>query len=161
MYHTGLKIQDPQTLQHTLARWRFKQEVVVFTNGCFDILHAGHIDYLEKARALGNRLLVGLNTDASVRRLKTGRPVQDEQARARLLASLEFVDAVMLFDEDTPLNLIQAVRPHILVKGKDYAPEQIVGHDFVTSYGGRVETIELVPGYSTTAIIQRVRQLPA
>lgn len=159
MYHTSKKIQTPQTLQHTLAHWRFKQEKIVFTNGCFDILHAGHVDYLEKARALGTVLIVGLNTDASVRRLKTGRPVQDENARARLLASLQFVDAVMLFDEDTPLKLIETVRPNVLVKGKDYAPEQVVGYDFVTDYGGRVETIDLVPGYSTSAIIQKIRQL--
>ncbi len=160
MFTSLAKIQSPETLPHLLALWRFQGERIVFTNGCFDILHAGHVTYMEQARALGTKLFVGLNTDASVQRLKTGRPVQDEQSRLRILASLWFVDAVMLFDEDTPLNLIKAVLPQVLVKGKDYRAEDIVGYAEVTAAGGRVETLDLVPGYSTTSIIQRIQALP-
>lgn len=127
---------------------------VVFTNGCFDILHRGHVEYLSKAADKGDVLVVGLNTDASVKRLKgEGRPVNNEEARAMVLASLSFVDAVVLFDEDTPYELIKAVRPDVLVKGADYKKEEIVGYDIVTSYGGTVETIPLVEGYSSTKII--------
>lgn len=127
---------------------------VVFTNGCFDILHRGHIEYLSKAADMGDVLVVGLNTDASVRRLKgEGRPVNNEEARALVLASLSFVDAVVLFDEDTPYELIKAVHPDVLVKGADYKVEEIVGYDIVTSYGGKVETVPLVEGYSTTKLL--------
>ena len=132
---------------------------VVFTNGCFDIIHLGHVDYLEKARNLGSRLVVGVNTDASIRRLKGDtRPVQDELSRSRILASFEFVDAVCLFDEEPPYELIKALNPHILVKGNDYSPENIVGSDIVISNGGRVMTIELVPGYSTSEIINKIKK---
>ena len=137
-----------------LEQWRAQGLKIVFTNGCFDILHCGHVEYLSKASDMGDVLVVGLNTDASVKRLKgEGRPVNDEQARALVLASLACVDAVVLFDEDTPLELIKAVHPDVLVKGADYKPEEIVGADFVTSYGGTVATIPLVEGYSTTKII--------
>lgn len=130
---------------------------VVFTNGCFDILHRGHVEYLAKAADLGDILVVGLNTDASVRRLKgEGRPVNNQEARALVLASLSFVDAVVLFDDDTPYNLIKTLRPDVLVKGADYQPEAIVGYDIVTSYGGTVTTIPLVEGYSTTNFIERL-----
>ncbi|MCR5645010.1 MAG: D-glycero-beta-D-manno-heptose 1-phosphate adenylyltransferase [Bacteroidales bacterium] len=130
---------------------------VVFTNGCFDILHRGHVEYLAKAADLGDILVVGLNTDASVRRLKgEGRPVNNQEARALVLASLSFVDAVVLFDDDTPYNLIKTLRPDVLVKGADYQPEDIVGYDIVTSYGGTVTTIPLVEGYSTTNFIERL-----
>lgn len=130
---------------------------VVFTNGCFDILHRGHVEYLAKAADLGDILVVGLNTDASVRRLKgEGRPVNNQEARALVLASLSFVDAVVLFDDDTPYNLIKTLRPDVLVKGADYQPEDIVGYDIVTSYGGTVTTIPLVEGYSTTNFIDRL-----
>ena len=129
---------------------------VVFTNGCFDILHRGHIEYLSKAADMGDVLVVGLNTDASVRRLKgDGRPVNNEEARALALAALSFVDFVVLFDEDTPYELIKVVHPDVLVKGADYKPKEIVGYDIVTSYGGTVHTIPLVEGYSTTSIIER------
>ncbi|MGB3617875.1 MAG: D-glycero-beta-D-manno-heptose 1-phosphate adenylyltransferase [Catalinimonas sp.] len=132
---------------------------IVFTNGCFDLVHLGHVDYLEKARVLGDRLVVGVNTDASVRRLKgPTRPLVDEWARCRLLAALQFVDLVVLFDEETPLRLIQTVCPDILVKGNDYAPTEIVGADFVLGRGGSVETIPLVPGYSTTSLAHRIQQ---
>jgi len=126
---------------------------VVFTNGCFDLVHQGHIDYLSKARDLGDMLVVGLNTDASVRRLKgPRRPINDEYSRALLLASMVFVDYVVLFDEDTPYELIKAVQPDVLVKGSDYKPEDIVGYDIVTAKGGKVETLDFLPGFSTTAI---------
>lgn len=138
--------------------WRFRNERIVFTNGCFDILHRGHVEYLAKAAALGTKLIVGLNTDASVRRLKgDSRPVNDEQARALLLASLVFVDEVILFDTDTPRELIEFVQPDILVKGGDYRPEDIVGHDVVTARGGEVVTIPLTEGYSTTSIIEKMK----
>jgi D-glycero-beta-D-manno-heptose 1-phosphate adenylyltransferase len=140
-------------------RWHAEGKQLVFTNGCFDIVHLGHIDYLEKARNLGDRLILGLNTDASVSCIKGPlRPVVNEYARARLMAALEFVDAVTLFDEPTPLELIEAVQPDILVKGDDYSVANIVGADFVLGCGGRVETISLVPGYSTTKLIERIKQ---
>ena len=130
---------------------------VVFTNGCFDILHRGHVEYLSKAADMGDVLVVGLNTDASVKRLKgEGRPINNEEARALVLASLSFVDAVVLFDEDTPYQLIKTVRPDVLVKGADYQPEKIVGYDIVTSYGGTVATVPLVDGFSTTSVIAKL-----
>lgn len=139
--------------------WRAEGQPIVFTNGCFDIVHLGHIDYLEKARALGQRLILGLNTDASVSCIKGPlRPVVNEYARARLMAALEFVDAVTLFGEPTPLELIEAVQPDVLVKGDDYTVSTIVGADFVLARGGRVETVALVPGYSTTKLIERIKQ---
>ena len=147
----------PSPLTTHLSRWRDQGLKIVFTNGCFDILHRGHIEYLSKAADMGDVLVVGLNTDASVRRLKgEGRPVNNEEARALVLASLSFVDAVVLFDENTPYELIKAVRPDVLVKGADYKPSEIVGNDIVTSYGGKVETVPLVEGYSTTGILERV-----
>ncbi|NVO83577.1 D-glycero-beta-D-manno-heptose 1-phosphate adenylyltransferase [Hymenobacter terrestris] len=150
------KILSREALATAVAAWQAAGEKVVFTNGCFDLLHLGHVDYLEKARHLGQRLVVGLNTDASVSRLKPGRPLQDEVSRARVLASLLFVDAVTLFDEQTPLALIETVQPDILVKGDDYAVSQIVGHEVVLARGGRVLTVPLVPGYSTTRIVERI-----
>lgn len=140
-----------------LVYWRLKEQKVVFTNGVFDLLHLGHVDYLERARSLGNVLVVGLNTDASVRRLKPGRPIQDEYARARCLAALQAVDAVVLFEQDTPLELIELIRPQVLVKGADYAVSQIVGADRVVSYGGRVESLALIEGYSTSQLIEKIR----
>ncbi len=140
--------------------WQSKGEKIVFTNGCFDIVHLGHIDYLEKARNLGNRLVLGLNTDASVKRLKgESRPVVNEYARARMMSAFEFVDAVVLFDEPTPLTLIEEVKPDILVKGDDYTVETIVGADFVIGKGGEVKTIPLVKGYSTTSLIEKIKQI--
>ena len=140
-------------------QWRAAGQQIVFTNGCFDIVHLGHIDYLEKARHLGDRLILGLNTDASVSCIKGPlRPVVNEYARGRLMAALEFVDAVTLFGEPTPLELIEAVQPDVLVKGNDYTVATIVGANFVLGRGGRVETIELVPGYSTTRLIEQIKQ---
>lgn len=141
-----------------VSNWRKQGEKVVFTNGCFDLLHLGHVDYLEKARALGDRLVVGLNTDHSVQRIKgLSRPIQDEISRSRVMAALEFVDLVILFDEDTPINLIKAVKPDVLVKGKDYEVSNIVGADFVLNLGGKVETVLLVEGYSTTRIVEKIK----
>lgn len=156
-YHSSQKIIDMPTLQRRLAVWRLKELDTVFTNGVFDILHLGHIDYLERARALGELLIVGLNTDASVRRLKPGRPINSQEARSRVLAALEFVDAIVLFDDDTPAQLIETIRPKVLVKGADYTVEQIAGAAFVQSYGGRVEPLALIPGYSTTNLIERLK----
>ncbi len=150
------KIMTREQLPATLAGWRAQGRKVVFTNGCFDLLHLGHVDYLEQARHLGDALVVGLNTDASVSRLKPGRPIQDEAARARILASLAFVDAVVLFGEPTPLALIELVQPDVLVKGDDYAIDGIVGRELVLNRGGQVLTVPLVPGYSTSRIVDRI-----
>ena len=137
--------------------WREQNQKIVFTNGCFDLLHLGHVDYLAKAKDLGDRLVIGVNSDASVKRLKGEfRPLQDENSRLHLLAALEVVDAVVLFDEDTPYELIKKIQPDILVKGADYKIENIVGYDIVTSRGGSVKTIEFIEGYSTTNIEQRI-----
>lgn len=133
---------------------------VVFTNGCFDILHQGHLEVLAKAAELGSMLVVGINADRSVRQLKgPERPVNDESFRSLMLASLTIVDAVCLFAEETPYELIEAVRPDVLVKGGDYQIEQIVGAELVRSYGGSVVTIPLVEGYSTSNLIQKIRSL--
>ena len=141
-----------------LNMWKFRNEKIVFTNGCFDIIHCGHIEYLAKAASLGTKLIVGLNTDASVRRLKgENRPVNDERGRALALASLLFVDEVILFNTDTPRELIEFIQPDVLVKGGDYRPEDIVGNDIVTARGGQVVTIPLVEGYSTTSIIEHLK----
>lgn len=141
--------------------WRRTQTgPVVFTNGVFDLLHPGHVTLLEKARAEGAALVVGLNTDASVRRLGKGaeRPIVGEQARARVLAGLAAVDCVVLFDEDTPLALIEALEPDVLVKGADYARDRIVGADEVERRGGRVVRVPLEPGFSTTSLVERLRE---
>ena len=153
------KIFTLENLLPELQKWRSENQRIVFTNGCFDLLHLGHVDYLEKARALGDKLVVGLNTDMSIRRLKgQERPLQDEMARARIMASLLFVDAVVLFSEDTPYNLIKAVQPDILVKGDDYQPDTIVGADIVKARGGQIKTVSLVKGYSTTNIVAKIKR---
>ncbi len=153
------KIYSWEGIQRQCNIWRFKNKSIVFTNGCFDILHLGHIEYLARAADLGGVLIVGLNSDASVTKLKgLDRPLNNEGARAMLLASLSFVNAVVLFDEDTPAELIKLTQPDVLVKGSDYKIEEIAGHDIVLSRGGRIETIELTKGYSTSALIHRIRQ---
>lgn len=152
------KIVDRHNLDNLLAVWRFKDQKIVFTNGCFDLLHLGHIDYLSKAKDQGDVLIIGLNADDSVRRLKgKGRPVTGQESRAVILASLGFVDAVVLFDEDTPYNLIRQVQPDVLVKGSDYKPENIVGYDIVKAKGGEIVTIDFLKGYSTTGIIEKIK----
>lgn len=151
------KILDGEGLEKWLVECRRSGKKIVFSNGCFDILHRGHVEYLSKAAAKGDVLIIGLNTDASVKRLKgPTRPVNDEKARAFVLAALEFVSAVTLFDEDTPYQLVNKVQPDVLVKGSDYRPEDIVGYDIVTAKGGRVETIDLVEGFSTTKTIEKL-----
>lgn len=145
--------------ERILNLWRFKNDKIVFTNGCFDIIHKGHIEYLAKAASLGTKLIVGLNTDASVKRLKgDSRPINDENARALLLASLLFVDEVILFDTDTPQELIDFVQPDVLVKGGDYKIEEIVGYDTVKAKGGEIVTIDFIEGYSTTSIIEKLKR---
>jgi len=154
------KILDREELRRACCVWSFKNKKVVFTNGCFDILHLGHIEYLAKAAMLGDILLIGINSDSSVHRLKgNSRPINDEHSRSMVLASLEFVTHVVLFDEETPYELIKTIQPDVLVKGKDYTVDQIVGHDIVLARGGKVETIELTPGYSTTGIEQKILKL--
>lgn len=136
---------------------RHRGKKIVFTNGCFDILHMGHVAVLRKAKNLGDLLIVGLNSDASVRRLKgRRRPIMPIEERAAILASLTCVDHITVFEDDTPVNLLMAIKPDILVKGNDYTKEQVVGGDVVVSYGGRVELVELVSGVSTTSIIDRI-----
>jgi rfaE bifunctional protein nucleotidyltransferase chain/domain len=151
-------INTDAELNRLLVDWVANNYKVVFTNGCFDLLHRGHVDYLSKARDLGDKLFLGLNTDASVSALKgEHRPIQDEQSRMQIMASLDFVDAVMLFSEDTPYELIQKVQPDVLVKGADYNPKDIVGYNIVTAKGGEVKTLEFLEGYSTSSIEKKIK----
>ena len=152
------KIFDASLLRHFLEVKRFFGKKIVFTNGCFDILLLLHIDFLKKCADLGVTLIVGVNSDASVSRIKgSHRPINSEIQRAHILAALHFVDGVIVFDEDTPLDLIKSVQPDVLVKGSDYKPEEIVGADFVKSTGGKVVTIDFLPGFSTSAIEEKIR----
>jgi len=154
------KIFDLSGLQHQLSRWRLLGKTVAFTNGCFDIVHQGHISSLSDAAREADFLVVGLNSDASTCRLKgESRPINDQHARATVMAALLMVDAVILFEEDTPLNLINAIRPDVLVKGGDYTMEQIVGAKEVIEAGGRVVINPIVPGFSTTGIIEKILRL--
>lgn len=156
--NTAQKIVDASTASQIVKKWQQEGYIIVFTNGCFDILHIGHVDYLEKARNLGGKLVLGLNTDHSIRRIKgEQRPIVEENARARVMAALSFVDLIVLFDEDTPLRLIQTIKPDILVKGDDYLVENIIGADFVIKNGGAVKTIPLVKGFSTSRIIEKIK----
>lgn len=145
--------------QRAVNVWRMKGDRIVFTNGCFDILHRGHVDYLQEAAALGERLVIGLNSDESVRRLDkaTDRPFNDQESRAKVIAGMRFVDAVVIFDQDTPLELIKALQPDVLVKGGDWKPEQIVGADVVKARGGEVRSLKLVDGFSTTNLVEKIR----
>ncbi len=157
--HIHHKIVTVDQLQHNLARWNMLSKTITFTNGCFDILHAGHIYSLEKAASFADVLIVGLNSDAGTRKLKgDGRPINTEQNRALVLASLVMVDAVVLFDEPTPLSLIQLIMPDVLVKGGDYTIDTIVGAKEVIINGGSVEIIPLVEGLSTTAIAKKLER---
>jgi len=152
------KILTIDKLTPLLNIWRFQDKKIVFTNGCFDLLHLGHIDYLSKAADMGNKLIVGLNSDSSSSLLKgAGRPITDQTSRSHILASLFFVSAVVLFDQETPYELISAVKPDILVKGADYSIDQIVGADLVLENGGEVKTLDYIEGYSTTAIENKIR----
>ncbi|MBP7166920.1 MAG: D-glycero-beta-D-manno-heptose 1-phosphate adenylyltransferase [Bacteroidia bacterium] len=153
------KIMDTVTLAEQIQKWRDQNCKIVFTNGCFDLLHLGHVDYLARAADFGDKMIVGLNTDASVSRIKgPTRPINDQRSRAMVLASLGCISAITLFDEPTPYELIRLVQPDVLIKGADYKPEEIVGYDIVTARGGQVQTIPFVTGYSTTGIEQRIRQ---
>lgn len=153
------RIMDLVQLERAVNVWRMKGDRIVFTNGCFDILHRGHVEYLQEAAALGDRLIIGLNSDASVRRLgKAGdRPLNDQDSRAKVLSALRLVDAVVIFDQDTPLDLIKAIGPDVLVKGGDWKAEQIVGAEVVLAKGGEVRSLKLVDGYSTTALVEKIR----
>lgn len=154
------KIKSQEAMVQLCNVWRASEQKIVFTNGCFDILHHGHLDLLANAADKGNKLVLALNTDASVKRLKgNDRPVNSENDRAFQAASLLCVDAVCLFDEDTPEEIIRALRPDVLVKGGDYTIDKIVGAPFVMSYGGTVEIVPFVQGYSTTSIISKIRSL--
>ena len=156
--HLQSKILSITALESQLKKWRNSNQKIVFTNGCFDLLHLGHVDYLVKARDLGDRLVVGLNTDNSIKRLKgASKPIKDEQSRLALLAGMSYVDAVVLFDEDTPINLISAVMPDVLVKGGDYTIKGIVGHEIVLNNAGEVCTIDFVEGYSSSALIEKIK----
>ena len=158
--HIQQKILNAHQLQQELVRWRKFSKKIAFTNGCFDILHAGHIHSLMQAASFADVLIVGLNSDASTKRLKgDNRPINHEQNRALLLASLVMVDAVVLFDEDTPFDLISTIMPDVLVKGGDYTVETIVGAKEVIANGGTVEIIQLVEGLSTTSLIQKIERL--
>jgi len=156
---TESKILSPAQLGLALAPLRIAGKQIVFTNGCFDLLHAGHVKYLQHARQLGDLLVMGLNSDASIRRLKgEKRPLLEEAERAQILAALDCIDFLVVFDEDTPLELLQTVRPNILAKGGDYSADQVVGKELVESYGGRVELIQFVEGKSTTGIVEKIIQ---
>jgi D-beta-D-heptose 7-phosphate kinase/D-beta-D-heptose 1-phosphate adenosyltransferase len=146
-------------LEEQIAAWRKQGLRIGFTNGCFDILHPGHVKVVTDARAACDRLVVGLNSDASVRRLKGAeRPLQNERARAEVLAALEAVDLVVVFEDDTPLRLIQTIKPNVLVKGGDYTREQVVGHEVMDAIGGEVLLVDIVPGFSTTSLVNRARE---
>lgn len=150
------KIIPPDQLDRLLSLWRFKNERIVFTNGCFDVVHRGHVEYLMQAASLGTKLVLGLNSDYSVKRLKgEDRPINNEEARALVMASFSFIDAVVIFNEDTPIDLISKVIPNILAKGGDYETEDIVGYDIVTQHGGEVMTIDFVDGFSSSSIIKK------
>jgi rfaE bifunctional protein nucleotidyltransferase chain/domain len=152
------KIYDLPSLKSKLEEWKSEGKKVVFTNGVFDLLHIGHITYMAKAADLGDKLIIGLNSDKSVKRIKgESRPVNDQNSRSAILAALFFVDAIIVFEEDTPRDLITALLPDVLIKGADYAIENIVGGKEVIANGGEVKTIDFVEGYSSTSIIQKIK----
>jgi D-beta-D-heptose 7-phosphate kinase/D-beta-D-heptose 1-phosphate adenosyltransferase len=156
------KILDLERTQKRIAEWRASGETIVFTNGCFDLLHVGHIKLLEDCRRFGSKLVLGLNSDVSIARLKgPSRPIVGERERARVMAALAAVDAVVLFEEDTPMELIRAIRPNVLVKGGDYTVKTVVGHEEVIASGGRVEIVPTVEGFSTTNIVKKLAANPA
>jgi rfaE bifunctional protein nucleotidyltransferase chain/domain len=155
------KIFQVNELRANLNIWRLLEKKIVFTNGCFDLLHLGHIDYLSKAADMADKLIIGLNSDASTAALKgPSRPIIDQYSRSIMLASFSFVDAVIIFDDPTPIQLIEWIKPDVLVKGADYSIDQIVGSDLVLQYGGDVKTIEYLAGYSTSAIEKKIKSTP-
>lgn len=152
------KIQNLEQAKKTVQDWKTKDEKVVFTNGCFDLLHLGHIDYLSKAKDLGTKLVIGVNSSESVSKLKgPSRPINSTESRSTMLAAFEFIDLVIVFGEETPLNLISNLSPNILVKGGDYTFETIVGAKNVVEYGGEVKVIPFLKGYSTTNIVTKIQ----
>lgn len=153
------KIVAIPELKRMIAVWHLKSKKVVFTNGCFDIIHAGHIHLLTTARSFGDILIVGLNTDASVNKIKPGRPLQDEHSRAMMMASFTFTDAVVLFDEESPSELIKAILPDVLVKGGDYTPETVIGKEEVEKNGGHVEIVKYMEGFSTSNMIAKIKAM--
>jgi rfaE bifunctional protein nucleotidyltransferase chain/domain len=154
------KVKDLTQLKYTIAAWKIRSCKVVFTNGCFDILHVGHVTYLEDAKAQGDKLVVAINSDESVRKLKgEERPLNHENDRAKVLSALGFVDAVIIFSEETPLSLITELNPDVLVKGGDWPVDKIVGADHVLKSGGEVKSLPFVSGYSTSAIIEKIKSL--
>jgi rfaE bifunctional protein nucleotidyltransferase chain/domain len=154
------KIIEIDKLESSIADLKRDGLKIVFTNGCFDILHLGHIDYLSRAASFGDILIIGVNTDESVKRLKgSGRPINDESSRAQLLAALEFVDVVVLFNDKTPIELIKTITPDILAKGGDYEAEDVVGYEHVITSGGKMRILDFLPGYSTSSIIQKILAL--
>ena len=156
MQSNSQRVLNESSLGLQIEAYKKQNKKIVFTNGCFDLLHIGHVTYLEEAKRLGDILIVGINTDASVQVLKgPTRPIQNENDRSQILAALKSVDHTILFSEDTPLNLIKQIKPDVLVKGGDWKIEQIVGSDFVLSYGGTVKSLNFVNGKSTTAIIEK------
>lgn len=156
--YISAKIQDWRQITQTVADWKQQGQKIVFTNGCFDILHYGHIHYLSEASDLGDKLIIGLNSANSVCRLKgPNRPVNDELTRQHLLAALGFIAAVVVFEEDTPYELIKIVMPNVLVKGGDWQPQDIVGSDIVLANGGEVKSLPYIQGYSTTNIVEKIR----
>ncbi len=151
------KILDADRLTTQIKAWRDSGMSVVFTNGCFDLIHYGHIIYLSQSADLGNKLIIGLNSDSSVKKLKgPQRPVNNELTRAMVLASMEFVDAVSIFDADTPFDLINLIKPNVLVKGGDYIAENVVGYNIVTNSGGKVMILPFIDGYSTTSLVEKI-----
>lgn len=156
---TKNKIVRINSLRNKVRKLRRQGKKVVLTNGCFDLLHFGHVSYLEKIKKTGLILVVAINSDNSVKRIKgKGRPIQAEQARARTIATIECVDYVVIFDEDNPLRVIQKLEPDLLVKGSDWKKDEVVGKDFVKTYGGKVHLVDYIPGFSTTNIIQKIEE---
>ena len=152
------KILDKKRLLVKLTDWKEEDKKIVFTNGCFDLIHLGHIEVIARSADLGDILIIGVNTDNSIKRLKgKNRPIVEEISRAKQLAALEFVDAVVLFDQDTPIDLIKMINPNIITKGGDYNTDQVIGNDVVTQNDGKVVIIPLTQGYSTTSILEKIK----
>ena len=152
------KILDKERLLVKLSDWKEENKKIVFTNGCFDLIHLGHIEVIARSADLGDILIIGINTDNSIKRLKgKNRPIVEEISRAKQLAALEFVDAVVLFDQDTPIDLIKMINPNIITKGGDYNTDQVIGNDIVTQNDGEVVIIPLTQGYSTTSILEKIK----
>ena len=153
------KIQSLEQAIKTVQEWKNDNDKIVFTNGCFDLLHLGHLDYLSKAKDLGSKLIIGVNSSESVNRLKgPTRPINPTESRSTMLAAFEFVDLVVIFDDDTPLNLISNLKPNILVKGGDYSPNEVVGYEIVESYGGEVQVLDYFDNCSTTRIVKKIQE---